>query len=105
MKWFRRNPRAGRAATRQLLTVTYHGGAVLGNVEVQALYYGSGCYNDSTAYQQTGQLEGFLKYLANSPYTNMLSKAGYGVGGGSFSRGTVYLANLDPHYYLDDSTI
>ena len=38
---------------RQMLTVTYHGGPVLTNVEVQALYYGSDWYNNSTDYGQT----------------------------------------------------
>ncbi len=121
MKWFRnwspRRQRAGRAASRrtapqltqleprQMLTVTYHGGALLTNVEVEALYYGSEWYDDPTDYSQTGQLDAFLKSIVNSPYMDALSNAGYGVGRGSFTRGTIYEANLNPYYFLDDSTI
>jgi len=85
--------------------VTYHGGNLLTHVEVQALYYGSEWVTDSTAASQVAQLDGFLHYIANSPYTDMLTKAGYGVGGGSSSPGDVDQASLDPYYYLDDSTI
>jgi hypothetical protein len=44
---------------RQLMTVTGHGGAVLPNVEVQALYYGSDwdVFNNPIYAQQVGYLE------------------------------------------------
>ncbi len=83
---------------RQLLTVTYHGGAVLPNVEVQALYYGANWYTNSYYYGQTGYLEGFLNNVVNSSYMDMLNKDGYGVGRGSFTGGKIALANAGEPY-------
>src|SRR5262249_44759136 len=74
---------------RQVPTVTYHGGPLLQHVEVQALYYGSDWSANSALYRQTGQIEGYLRYLVNSPYMDMLTNAGYAVGRGSFSQGRI----------------
>jgi hypothetical protein len=90
---------------RTVPTVTYHGGGVLPHVEVQALYYGSDWSSNSTLYQSTGRIEGYLKYLVNSPYMDMLTNAGYGVGRGTFSQGRIVNYNVNKAYYLDDSTI
>src|SRR5262249_34498116 len=62
---------------RQVLSVAYHGGALMPNVEVQALYYGSDWNNNSTYYNQTGYLEGFLNNIVHSSYMDMLNSAGY----------------------------
>ena len=85
--------------------VTYHGGGVLPHVEVQALYYGSDWYANQANYQTTGKIENYLRYLVNSPYMDMLTNAGYGVGRGSFSQGRIVQYNINKGYYLDDSTI
>lgn len=90
---------------RQLLTVTYHGGALLQHVKVQALYYGADWYNNRTLYQQTGQFEGYLRYMVNSPYMDMLTNAGYSVGRGTFDGGKISLANINKNYYLTDRAI
>jgi hypothetical protein len=90
---------------RQVLSVTYHGGALMPNVEVQALYYGSDWNNNSTYYNQTGYLDGFLNNIVHSSYMDMLNSAGYGVGRGSFDGGKISLANIDKTQYLNDSTI
>jgi hypothetical protein len=90
---------------RQVPTVTYHGGPLLQHVEVQALYYGSDWYYNHANYQTTGQLEGYLRYIVNSPYMDMLTNAGYSVGRGSFSQGRIDLVNINKSQYLNDSTI
>src|SRR3954468_15234222 len=74
---------------RHVPTVTYHGGALLSHVEVQGLYLGTDWYNNSTLYQQTGQVESYLRYIVNSPYLDLLTNAGYGVGRGSFDSGRI----------------
>jgi hypothetical protein len=90
---------------REVLSVTYNGGALLSNVEVQGLYYGSDWYNNSTYYSQTGYLEGFLNNIAHSSYMDMLNGDGYGVGRGSFDGGKISLANINKAYYLTDATL
>jgi hypothetical protein len=77
---------------RQVPTVTYQGGALLQNVEVQAIYYGADWQNNAALYQQTGQFEKYLGYLVNSPYMDMLGAAGYNVGRGSQTGGVIDLA-------------
>jgi hypothetical protein len=108
-------PRAGRTSrgarpelecleTREVPTVTFHGGAVLQNVEVQAVYYGSD-WNTSAYSAQRSQLDGFLQYIVQSGYTsNMLANA-YGTGAGSFSAGQTYGIALDKSQYLTDGAI
>ncbi len=90
---------------RRVPTITYHGGALLPNVEVQGIYYGSQWSSDSTSNQMTGQMDGYLKYLVNSPYMDMLTNAGYGVGRGSFTPGRIYNKAINTAFYVDDSTI
>ncbi len=106
------SPRADRARPavealedRRLMTVTYHGGPLLQHAEVQALYYGSDWYTNGANYQMTGRIDGYLRYLVNSPYMDMLTNAGYAVGRGSFSQGRIALYNVNKSYYLTDSTI
>jgi hypothetical protein len=90
---------------RQVPTVTYHGGAVLQNVEAQALYIGDQWSANPTLSSQAGYLEGFLGTIVNSSFMDMLSNAGYGVGRGSASGGQIYAASLANGSALDDSTI
>ena len=90
---------------RQLMTVTYHGGAVLPHVEVQALYYGSDWFNNSTYYSQTGYLEGFLNNIVHGSYMDMLNKDGYGVGRGSFDAGKISLTDVNKSQYLTDGQL
>jgi hypothetical protein len=90
---------------RLVPTVTYGGGAVLPNVEVQALYYGSDWWNNSYYYNQTGFLEGYLNNAVHSTYMDMLGNAGYGVGRGSFNQGWVNGASIDKSQYLSDGQL
>jgi hypothetical protein len=90
---------------REVPTVTNHGGALLPNVEVQALYYGSDWWNNSGYYNQTGYLDGFLNNLVHGSYMDTLGNAGYGVGRGSFDSGWVNGVALDKTKYLSDSSL
>ncbi|MBS0263880.1 MAG: hypothetical protein JSS02_18220 [Planctomycetes bacterium] len=94
---------------RQLLTVTYHGGVVIPNVHIQNVYFGSdwlsGNSTGNRLYNQTGQLEGFSKYIVGSSYMDMLNSAGYGVGRGTFSTGWIAGYNYNKNVYLNDTTI
>jgi hypothetical protein len=80
---------------RMVPTVNYHLGPVLDHVHVQAMYLGSDWATKPTYQNQVGYLEGYLKYIVNSPYMDMLTNAGYQsaygyqVGRGSFVPGWV----------------
>ena len=106
----RRSPRSARFSPeclegRQLLTVTYHGGPVLQQVQAQALYLGSDWATNSTYNQQTGYLDGFVKTIVNSPFMDALGGAGYGVGRGSASQGVIDPVVFNKSYYLTDGAI
>jgi hypothetical protein len=90
---------------RWVPTVTYHGGALMPNVEVQGLYVGDQWLNNSTLFNETGYLEGFLSNVVNSTYMDALTNAGYGVGRGSSTGGKISLASLAAGSTLDDSTL
>lgn len=79
---------------RLVPTVAYHNGPLLGSVGVEALFYGDQWAYNPTLSQQTGPFAGFLQYLVNSPYMDMLTQAGYGVGRGRFLGGSIYGAGL-----------
>jgi hypothetical protein len=64
-------------------TVTFHGGAVLSNVKVQALFVGSQWHSNPALYSQAQHLTGALSSIVNSSYMDALTNAGYGVGRGS----------------------
>jgi hypothetical protein len=85
-------------------TVTYNGGPLLTHVEAQAVYYGSD-WNSGTYASQKTSLESFLGYIVNSPYTQALTNAGYGVGSGTATAGVVDPANLAAGTTVDDSQI
>jgi hypothetical protein len=73
--------------SREMLTVTYHGGALLTHVEAQAVYLGSDWSTNSSLTSQAAALDSYVSYLANSPYMDMLTNAGYNVGRGTSSPG------------------
>jgi len=80
--------------TRLVPTVTFHGGPVISNVHVETLFDGSGWNDGGTNFNQTGTLNSFASWVVNSPYMDMLSNGGYGVGRGSFTQGPIALSNL-----------
>jgi hypothetical protein len=67
---------------RQFLTlsVSYHGGPLIRNVQVETLYLGSVWGN--TQQPTAVSLNSFFSYIANSPYMDMLGQ--YNVGRGQF---------------------
>jgi hypothetical protein len=89
---------------RQVPTVSYHGGALLRHVEVQPVFLGSDWFSAPNS-QSAGQLQGFLNYVTNSPYMDMLTAAGYAVGRGSTSPGVTAGYTFDKTRYLTDAAI
>jgi hypothetical protein len=90
---------------RQLMSVTYWGGAVLPNVKVQGLYVGDQWSSNATLSGQFNYLDGFLNNIVNSRYMDALTNAGYGVGRGSAAGGIISYANLPDGSTLEDSTL
>jgi hypothetical protein len=89
---------------RQVPTVYYHGGALLRNVEVQPIYLGSD-WSGGATYQTAVQLQGFLSYIVQSPYMDMLTNAGYAVGRGSTNAGIIQTYNFNKSQWLTDDAI
>jgi len=58
---------------RNVPTITYHGGALLQHVVVEADYVGN-FWSTSAGLQQASDLNNYLAYLVNSPYMDMLSE-------------------------------
>ncbi|MGH7140509.1 MAG: fibronectin type III domain-containing protein [Pirellulales bacterium] len=95
--------RLERLESRELLTVTYNGGALLTNVEAQAVYLGS-AWNTNTSLQSQAQAtDQFLSTLVSGSYMNMLSS--YNVGTGTDTKGVVDNVNLSANSTLSDSQI
>jgi hypothetical protein len=73
--------------SRELLSisapdVTYHGGPLLKDVQMQSVYLGTGWSADASLQQQAGQIDSFLQYFTGSPYMTALGE--YNVSTGSF---------------------
>lgn len=88
-----------------MLTVTYGGGALLTNVEAQAVYLGSDWNSNSTLQSQAQATDKFLATLVSGPYMDMLTNAGYGVGRGTASAGTVDNVSINKSVALTDGQI
>lgn len=89
---------------RELLTVTFHGSTfsepdLIPHIKVQAVYFGSG-WQQAPYFNQTGQIEGFLQYLPQSPYMDLLAQLGYRVGRGSFDTGIIDQTVLSTSQYV-----
>jgi hypothetical protein len=90
-KWFRSpsRPRPVRKAAprlealedRRLMSVGFNNGALLPNVKVETVYWGSDWYKSSSA-QLAQQYDTFFKTITNSSYMDLLNQ--YNVGRGSF---------------------
>ena len=90
---------------REALNATYHGGALIPHVEVQAIYLGSNWETQATLKSESAQLDAFLDYLVDSPYMDMLTDAGYGVGQGTATPGFVANVSLASFNQIFDSDI
>lgn len=91
--------------SREVMSVTYHGGAVLPHVELQNVYLGSAWSKFAYDFNQTGQLENFGRTLVQGSYMDMLTQVGYGVGRGSASTGTILGYDFYSSRFLTDSMI
>jgi hypothetical protein len=83
--------------------VTYHGGPLLQNVQVESVYLGQAWTTNSTLQQQTSQTDAFLQYFTSSPYMDALAQ--YNVGHGTFVKNDVIAQNPAGGNTIDDSQI
>lgn len=90
---------------RELLTVTYQSGALLTNVEAQAVYLGSDWSANSSLQSQAKATDQFLSTIVSGPYMDMLTGAGYGVNRGTASAGVVDNLSINKSVNLTDSQI
>jgi hypothetical protein len=73
--------------------VTYHNGPLLAHVEVENVFLGAAWNSNPTLQQQSQQLDGYLQFLADSPYVGMLeqySAGGQAITGGHWTGRDVY---------------
>jgi hypothetical protein len=90
---------------RQLLTVTFHGGALLTAVSAQAVYLGSDWQSTSSLQAQKGQLDQFVSTIVQGSYMDMLTNAGYNVGRGTSTAGAIDNLTLNKSSGITDSQI
>jgi len=88
-----------------MLTVTYHGGALLKSVEAEAVYLGSDWQTQSSLTSQAAAIDQYLGYVVNSPYMDMLTSAGYNVGRGSATAGATLNLALNKGTGITDAAI
>jgi len=91
--------------SREMLAVTYHGGALLSNVEAQTVYLGSDWSNNATLKSQATSLDQFAGYLVNSPYMDMLTQANYNVSRGSATAGQTLNLSINKSAGITDAQI
>jgi hypothetical protein len=85
-----------------LANVTYHGGPLLQNVQLESVFYGQPWTTNTTLEQLVAQVDGFLQYFPTSAYMNVLKQ--YNVGDGSFLNDLVISQNPSGSQ-IDDSQI
>jgi hypothetical protein len=90
---------------RDTPAVTFHGGALLTNVEVEPMYYGLDWAFNTTNLAEVLQFNAFLSKTVNSSYMDMLNSAGYGVGRGTTSASDIFAAKVDNTQFLTDTQI
>src|SRR5713101_3607789 len=85
-----------------LPSVTYHGGPLLQNAQIESVFYGQPWTTNTNLQQLVSQVDGFLQYFPTSPYMNVLKQ--YNVGNGSFVNDVVISQNPSGQT-IDDSQI
>lgn len=73
--------------SRELLSYTYHGGALIPNVQAQAIYLGSDWTTKHGLNVQGGNLDQFISTMVASKYVDGLTLAGYNVFRGTSTKG------------------
>jgi hypothetical protein len=86
-----------------IANVTYHGGPLLTNAQVESVYYGQSWSTDTSLQQQIQQVDGFLQYFVTSPYMAVLKQ--YNVGNGSYLNDVVLPQNPPNGQTIDDTQI
>jgi hypothetical protein len=77
-------PGAEQLERREVMTVTYLGGPLIPNVQVEAIFYGQAWQSGPSLQAQKGAFEDYLRFITNSSFMDMLTQAGYNVGRGRF---------------------
>jgi hypothetical protein len=88
---------------RNLMSVTYGGGPLLQNVQIESVFYGQNWYSDQNLYQSTGSIDGYLNDITQSSYMDVLNE--YGAGRGNFLDGVINLSNPPRGSVVDDTEI
>jgi hypothetical protein len=83
--------------------VTYHGGPLLTNVQVESVYYGQPWSTDPTLQQQVQQIDTFLPYFVTSPYFATLKQ--YNAGYGSYLNDVIISQDPPGGQSIDDTQI
>ena len=99
------NSRIEHLESREVLTVTFHGGQLLAHVEAQGVYLGSDWNTNTSLKNQAATLDQFLSYLVQSPYMDMLTNAGYNVGRGTADAGKIDNLTLNKTSGVTDTQI
>jgi hypothetical protein len=89
--------------TREVPTVTYHGGALIRHVQVQDVFLGSEWLASSSLHRQAQRFVQVTRALVRSSFMDALTTSGYGVGPGSALRGKFAPVRLG--HTLTDSQI
>lgn len=92
--------------SREVMSVTFHGGAVLPSVDVENVYLGSDWIDgNSFPVPQVDALDNFTQTLVSSQYMDTLSKAGYAVGEGSYELHQLMPESIDKSQMLTENSI
>ncbi len=97
-----RRPELEALEDRRLLAVTYHGGPLLRNVQVEPVFYGQ-YWNSDAGQRQASNLDSFLSFLTNSSYMDMLGE--YGVGRGALVDNGIVTGTATSASSVDDTTL
>jgi hypothetical protein len=98
----RTRPALEQLEDRRLLAVTYHGGPLLTQVEVEPVFYGP-YWNSAAGQQQASDLNTFLRFLTNSSYMDMLNE--YGIGRGLLVDHGLVAGTASSAASVDDTTL
>jgi hypothetical protein len=89
---------------RLVPTVTFHGGALLKNVEVTTVFYGSDWATGSD-HAMALQLIDFTRTAVSGSYMDVLTNAGYNVGRGSLVGSRLFNGPINKGVFLEDATL
>jgi hypothetical protein len=94
-----------RMESREVLSVTFHGGQLLSQVEAQPVYLGLDWSANAALHQSEASIDQFVSYLVQSPYMDMLTQAGYNVGRGTETLGKELNVNINKTTGITDGQI